>query len=119
MQSFKLIDGDLVVEMGELVMIDGQEELVQCVKNILGTNKAEWFLNPEMGIKFKTFLEKNLNEEEMREQIRQGLFQEPRIKTVDSIAFEYDRANRTVGVRFMATAFDGEKVESEVIQDVG
>jgi phage baseplate assembly protein W len=119
MQSFKLINGDLVVENGELSMVEGQEELVQCVKNVLGTNKAEWFLNPDMGIKFRSFLEKNLNEEEMREQIRQGLFQEPRIKTVDEITFEFDKPTRSMTVRFTATAVDGEKVEGEVIQDAG
>jgi phage baseplate assembly protein W len=119
MESFKLINGDLVMELGELVVVNGQEEIAQCVKNVLGTNKSEWFLNPNMGIKFNAFLEKNLNEEEMREQIRQGLFQEPRIKTVDKIAFDYDTKNRTMDVRFSATAVDGQKVEGEVIQDVG
>ncbi|NHN29442.1 DUF2634 domain-containing protein [Paenibacillus agricola] len=119
MESFKLINGDLAIEHGELVMIDGKEELAQCVKNVLGTNKAEWFLNRNLGITFMAFLEKNQNEEEMREQIRQGLFQEPRIKTVDSIAFDFDRKNRTLVVRFTATAVNGEKLEGEVEQDVG
>jgi hypothetical protein len=118
-ESFKLINGDLAMEHGQLVMIDGKEELAQCAKNVLGTNKAEWFLNRGMGIKFNAFLGKELNEEEMREQIRQGLFQEPRIKTVDSINFDYDRKNRTIGVRFTATAVNGEKLEGEVEQDVG
>ncbi|MCR8636190.1 DUF2634 domain-containing protein [Paenibacillus radicis (ex Xue et al. 2023)] len=119
MQSFKLVEGDLVLELGEIVMAEGTDELVQCVKSSLGTNKGEWFLQPELGIKFRAFLEKNLNEEEMREQIRQGLFQEPRIKTVDSIKFEHDKPNRIMTVRFSATAVDGTTIESEVTQHVG
>jgi len=119
MQSFKLIDGDLVIEHGELVMTDGTDELVQCVKSALSTNKGEWFLQPELGIKFQAFLEKNLNEEEMREQIRQGLFQEPRIKTVDSIGFSYDKAGRAMTAHFSATAVDGATIESEVVPHVG
>lgn len=118
MQSLKLVDGDLVFdESGELVMIDGAEEVAQCVELTLGTNQGEWLLNPEMGIKFRTFLDKNQSEEEMREQIRQGLFQEPRIKTVESIEFTIDRKNRTIEIRFQATADTGDPIDEAVTID--
>ncbi|TDF92160.1 DUF2634 domain-containing protein [Paenibacillus piri] len=119
MQSFKLVDGDLVLEHGELQMIDGADELAQCVKSALGTNKGEWFMQPELGIKFRAFEGKQWNEEEMREQIRQGLFQETRIQTVDTIHFDYDLPNRAMKVHFTATAKDGATIESEVTRHVG
>lgn len=120
MQSLKLVNGDLVFDdSGDLVMIDGEEEVAQCVELTLGTNKGEWFLNPGMGIKFKAFLEKKQSEEEMREEIRQGLFQEPRIRTVESIDFILDQKARTIEVRFVATGVTGETIAEAVKVNVG
>ncbi|MFF0831031.1 DUF2634 domain-containing protein [Brevibacillus sp. NPDC003359] len=120
MQSLKLVNGDLVIDdNGELVLIDGDEEVAQCVACVLGTNKGEWFLNPDLGIKFRAFLGKKLSEEEMREEIRQGLFQEPRIKTVESIEFITDQKARTIEVRFIATAVTGETIAEAVNVNVG
>lgn len=115
MWSLKLIDGDIAFdENGDLLIVEGVEETAQSVELALGTNLGEWFLNPQMGIKFRAFLEKNLNEEEMREQIRQGIFQEPRIKTVDDIRFVVDWKARTLEVSFVATTVEGERIERVV-----
>lgn len=100
-------------------MIEGEEEVAQCVACALGTNKGEWFLNDQMGIKFRAFLDKKQTDEEMREQIRQGLFQEPRIKTVESIDFTVDQKERTIVVRFVATAETGETIAEAVRVNVG
>lgn len=100
-------------------MIQGAEEIAQCGELSLGTNVGEWFLNPEMGIRFQAFLNKNQSEEEMREEIRRALFQEPRIKTVEDIHFSVDRKNRTMDVYFSATAETGELIEREVTISAG
>ncbi|GED69383.1 DUF2634 domain-containing protein [Brevibacillus reuszeri] len=115
MLSLKLVNGDLAFdEDGELLTIEGPEEIAQCAAITLGTNKNEWFLNPQMGIRFMAFLDKKQSEEEMREEIRQGLFQEPRIKTVESIDFSIDRKKRELEVRFQATAIDGALINEVV-----
>ncbi|TQR29384.1 DUF2634 domain-containing protein [Brevibacillus brevis] len=120
MQSLKLVNGDLEFDnSGDLVMIDGEEEVAQCVELTIGTNKGEWFLNPGMGIKFRAFLDKKQSEEEMREEIRQGLFQEPRIKTVESIDIIVDKKARTIEVRFVATAVTSETISEAVRVNVG
>ncbi|WP_289142927.1 DUF2634 domain-containing protein [uncultured Brevibacillus sp.] len=120
MQSLKLVNGDIVFdENGELIMIEGPEEVAQCAADVLGTNKKEWFLNPLKGIKFRAFLDKYQSEEEMREEIRQGLFQEPRIKTVESIHFTIDRKKRTIEIHFQATADTGERINEAVTIDAG
>lgn len=118
MQSLKLVDGDIVIdENGELVMIEGPKEVAQCAEDALGTNKGEWFLNQDKGIKFSAFLGKNQSEEEMREEIRQGLFQEPRIKTVESIEFASDLKKRTIEILFQVTADTGELIDEAVTID--
>lgn len=115
MQSLKLVNGDIVFdENGELIMIEGPEEIAQCAECVLGTNEGEWFLNLNLGIKFKKFLGKNLSEEEMREEIRKGLFQEERIKTVEEIRFSADFKNRTMDIYFVATTINGDVIKREV-----
>jgi hypothetical protein len=114
MQSLKLLNGDLMFENGELVIIDGAGELAQCCEIVLGTNKGEWFLNEEMGIDFNKMHGKNVNEQAIRQQIRNGLSQETRIKSVDDITVILDNVKRVSTVTFVATSDDGMSVESEV-----
>ncbi|WP_312118188.1 contractile injection system sheath initiator [Brevibacillus reuszeri] len=115
MQSLKLVNGDIVFdENGELIMIEGPEEIAQCAESVLGTNKGEWFLNLDLGIKFKAFLGKDLSEEEMREEIRKGLFQEERIQTVEEICFTADYKSRTMDIYFVATTINGDVITREV-----
>lgn len=114
MQSFQLKDGDLVFEGAELAVIEGGEELAQCAEIVLGTNKNEWFLNPAMGIDFKKFVGKGLSEAARREEIRQGLRQEPRIQTVESIEFQDDTQLRTSSIKFVAKGTLGELAIGEV-----
>ncbi|KMZ43991.1 MULTISPECIES: hypothetical protein [Bacillales] len=115
MQSLRLVDDDLTFdERGELVWIKEEEEIAQCVQRVLSTNKGEWFLNPSFGIRFSVFFEKIPNWEMMREEIRQGIFQEPRVQTVESIEFQVDRKHRILFIQFVATTNTGVKIKREV-----
>jgi hypothetical protein len=114
MQSLGLINGDLYFENGELVMIDEGNELAQCAEIVLGTNKGEWFLNPGMGIDFNAFVGKHPSDVARREEIRQGLRQEPRIKTVERIEIVDDYSQRTSKVTFTAKGALGETAEGGV-----
>ena len=111
MQSPKLLNGDLVIENGELLLIDGAEEIAQCCEIVLGTNKGEWFLNPQLGIDFNTLNNKAVSVEAVREQIRSGLRQEPRISTIEAINVQLDTKARQSSVTFRATATTGEVVQ--------
>ncbi|MCJ8015219.1 DUF2634 domain-containing protein [Paenibacillus sp. KQZ6P-2] len=115
MQSFKLEDGDLVFDStGDLVMIEGELELAQCAEIALGTNTGEWFLNPGIGIDFGLFLGKNLNQEQMRDEIARGLLQDNRIVRVDEVILKQDKAERVQEITFKATANTGEVIQKEV-----
>ncbi|ODB61368.1 DUF2634 domain-containing protein [Paenibacillus polymyxa] len=115
MQSFRLTaDGDLEFDSkGELVMIEGDEELAQCCRVGLGTNEGEWFLNPEIGLAFRLFLGKRASEEEMRNELTRALLQEERIESVDDVTFSVDRAARLLTVTFKATGTSGEIIQQE------
>jgi len=118
-QSIKLVNGDLAFDGNDLAVLEGVEELAQCCRITIGTNRGEWFLNPDMGIDFNVFLGKQPNEDQMREELRQGLLQEPRISTVDAIEIQPDRAERKQTVAFRATGANGEQIGEEVSLDAG
>lgn len=117
MISLKLDEtGDLVFSGGDLVMIEGPEELAQCGRAAIGTNKGEWFLNPDAGITFSKFLGKEINEAEMRDELTAGLLQEDRIQSVEDIDFTINRKSRTMLVNFTAVGTDGERILVEGVQ---
>ncbi|KAF6591043.1 DUF2634 domain-containing protein [Paenibacillus sp. EKM205P] len=115
MQSFRLTTaGDLEFDSrGDLVMVEGDEELAQCCRVAIGTNEGEWFLNPEIGLAFRLFLGKLASEEEMRNELTRALLQEERIESVDDVTFSVDRAARLLTVTFKATGTSGEIIQQE------
>ncbi|HEY2493246.1 MAG TPA: DUF2634 domain-containing protein [Paenibacillus sp.] len=115
MQSLKLDQtGDIIFNhAGDLETLEDTMEVAQCCQIGIGTNKGEWFLNPDMGIPFSKFLGKQINEEEMRDELTVGLLQEERIQSVDRIEFTINQNSRTLLVTFEATTIDGEQIQVE------
>ncbi|MNP54407.1 hypothetical protein D3C76_1489540 [compost metagenome] len=68
-----------------------------------------------MGIEFSKFLGKQLNEEDMRDELTQGLLQEERIQAVDLIEFTIEPKSRTLLVTFDATSTEGERIQAEEV----
>jgi phage baseplate assembly protein W len=87
MISPKLENGDLVVKDGNLVMISGDEELIQSVQSTLRTRKGEFFLDPEYGLSYNNLLGKAISEEEARDDIIEALSKDERIGAVKDISF--------------------------------
>lgn len=59
MQGFKVINGDIAIENGEIQMTSGSDLLRQTVEMVLNTNLGEWWLDPDEGINFNNFLGKH------------------------------------------------------------
>ncbi|AIQ31631.1 hypothetical protein P40081_28470 [Paenibacillus sp. FSL P4-0081] len=117
MLTLKLDDtGDIVLASGQLQMVSGPEEIAQSCRLILGVQKGEWFLNPELGIDHRKFLGKGVSRDELQDEIMSGLLQEPRVQTVDSITFEVDRKLRRLVISFTATGTDGEIITAEGVE---
>ncbi|BFH10704.1 DUF2634 domain-containing protein [Paenibacillus melissococcoides] len=109
--------GDLVFSNGELQMVSGPEEIAQAARVVLGTNHDEWFLDPDAGANYDVLLQKQPNEEAIRETVYSALDQVEQIQKVDSIDIRFDQAQRMLHIFFTATGVNGEKVESEVSLD--
>ncbi|AIQ61863.1 hypothetical protein PSTEL_00695 [Paenibacillus stellifer] len=119
MLSLKVDDtGDLVFSGGELRMVSGPEEIAQCCRMILGTNKGEWFLDLDFGIDFSRILGKDVTEEDVRDELTEGMLREPRIQTVDNVDVVFDRAARTVTATITATAINGDIITVEGVEKI-
>lgn len=114
MEGLKIVNGDLVVSGDDFAMIGGVDELAQCCEDELGTNKGEWFLDPDKGIRFESFNTKNPDENDMADEIREGLFRTGRIDSVEDVTFKQDKIKRTQRVEFIATTTAGDRLATGV-----
>ncbi len=91
------------------------DTIVQNVRHVLLTWKAEFFADETHGTNYERIFGLNQNdidEEEIKEIIREAIFQEPEVSRIDSLVISYD--DRTISVEFSATLADGETITSEV-----
>lgn len=107
---------DLVFdEDGSFKKIYDNDTTVQNVRHALLTWKAEFFADQTHGTDYESIMGKNQNEiedEEIKEVIREAVFQEPDVSRIDSLEVSYDR--REITVELSATLVDGEIIVLEV-----
>lgn len=107
---------DLVFdEDGSFQKIYGTDTVVQNVRHALITWKKEFFADPEHGTDYERIVGTNQNEieiEEIKEIIREAVFQESYVSRVDELKVSYN--GRNVSAEFSATLADGEKISLEV-----
>lgn len=107
---------DLVFdENGSLEMIYGDDTTVQNVRHTLLAWTGEFFADEEHGTDYEQIMGKNENDIEsgdIEEVIRDAVFQEPDVSSVDSITSSYEKRSVSVGVEM--TLDDGETVNLEV-----
>lgn len=112
MISPKIVDGDIVIdENGDIVMVEGGEELAQSVRSILETRKGEFFLETDHGLSFDNILGKQLKKMEARDDIIEAVSQEPRVAAVTDVVFTDDRKARKRSVKITIQKEDGSQVE--------
>ncbi len=76
MKDFKLDkNGDIVIEKYDIAFISEENLLLQKIKQILNTNKGEWYLNQEEGLNRYEVLKKNPNYDLIKDYIRIALKQ--------------------------------------------
>ncbi|WP_051291496.1 DUF2634 domain-containing protein [Fictibacillus gelatini] len=114
--SPKIVDGDIVIENGDIAMIEGDEELAQSVRMLLQTRKGEFFLEEDHGLVFDHILGKDFNLDEARDDIIEAISQEDRIASVEEIAFNDDLQSRTRTISLTLKKDDGETLSVEGVE---
>jgi hypothetical protein len=111
MRAPKIIDGDLVFENGDVVMVERDEELAQSLQTIFQTRKEEWFLNSEHGLDRTPFLTKKFDETLASDAIAEATAQEERIQRIENITFKREGRSLMVDATFIKE--DGQPLQLE------
>lgn len=115
MKTIKLdATGDIALEKGDFLMVDGVEEIRQALYLSLATNKREWFLNPEFGLDFRAVTGK-VNDSQIRAAIIAAISQEERLELIEDLIINKDRQSRRLSVFFRVRIRSGETIEGEVL----
>lgn len=106
--------GDIKKVSGDFPFITGKDEVIQQLKQILKTNKKEWFFNPDYGISYENLQQKKINEDLIKSVIKEGFDQCSEDITIESIEIGYKKEYRLLYVEFKAFFSDGERYDSVI-----
>lgn len=107
---------DLIFDTdGSFRKIYGDDTTVQNVRHALLAWKAEFFADETHGTDYESIVGVSMNDvddDEVKEIIREAVFQEPAVSRIDSISVTFE--GRTITVELAATLENGEKIALEV-----
>ena len=107
---------DLVFDAeGSFQKIYDEDTVVQNIRHALVTWKQEFFADPEHGTDYERIMGTNQNEievEEIKEILREAIFQEPNVSRIDTMTVTYD--GRSISEEFSATLVNDEQISLEV-----
>lgn len=106
------LTGDIELdENGDIRMIEGDDELIQCVVDIITTNLGEWIFNPQHGFARFRVLGQKFDKDEISSELVAAILQEERVASVDSLDWTFDRSTRVLSGTFTLTKANGGQVE--------
>lgn len=115
MINFKMVGGDIVFDgQNNITMIDGDDEFLQCVREILTTNTGEWFLDDSNGLDRFSILGEKYNAEEAADMLTEAIFQDDRVERVEKLNIDFDRKSRKMTVLFEIVKTNEEILIGEV-----
>lgn len=117
MRTFLINDDDIVIENGEVVMVEDTDEICQCVERALTTRLGEFFLNIEHGMDYEEMQSKAPSSERIKLDVIEAALQEERVNLIKSIDVDIDRANRRAEIKFIGLLDtpEGEEIQGEVV----
>lgn len=112
MRELKLdASGDLAIENGNLVIIDGPEAIAQRVKTKLQTFQGEWRFDTSLGTPWlQSILGKGRPDEEVRSLLFARILAIEGVSQVTSLRLNRDRATRALGIVGSLRTDDGTEV---------
>lgn len=114
MKSFLIKNDDLVIQDGEMQMVDGTEETCQCVERALTTRQSEFFLDTEHGLNHEEFKKKNFSSNIIKMEVVETVLQEETVEKANDIEMYYDSINRSANIKFAGVLKNGTAIETEV-----
>ena len=91
---------DIVIQNGDIVLINGIEQIAQSIKSSLLVFMGEWFLNTTIGIDYlNRVFTKQTNSRIVRSIILRNLQKHENVVRVTDLQLNVDRVNSTLDVR--------------------
>lgn len=106
--------GDIKKVNGDFQFINGKDEVVQQIKQILKTNKKEWFFNPDYGISYENLQQKKINEDLIKSVIKEGFDQCSEDITIESIEIGFKKSLRLLYIEVKSYFSDGERYDNTI-----
>lgn len=106
--------GDIKKVNGDFQFITGKDEVVQQLKQILKTNKKEWFFNPDYGISYENLQHKKINEDLIKSVIKEGFDQCSEDITIESIEIGFKKSLRLLYIEVKSYFSDGERYDNTI-----
>ena len=106
--------GDIKKVNGDFPFITGKDEVIQQLKQILKTNKKEWFFNPDYGISYENLQHKKINDDLVKDCIRDGISQCSEDITIESIEIGYKKSLRLLYIEVKSYFSDGERYDNTI-----
>lgn len=116
--TFLMNNGDTVVD-NDLILVGGQEEMRQNLENRLSVNEGEWFLNLELGLKYKDIVGKGVTDKEIEFAVRECVMEDMRIKAVKDFKIIRDSVNRKADINFTIIDGEGNETYLKEVVDLG
>ena len=107
---------DLVLQDGDLLLIDNAERCAQQILISLRFWYGEWFLNTTEGVPYLEYiLIKNPNIAHVRQVLTEAIEQVEGVQSVDSMTIDFDRQGRRLAVDYAVTTNYGLITRKEVL----
>lgn len=102
-------NGDLLIENGDFVLVDGVDETVQFINQSLRFLQAEWFLDETKGFPyFDEVFVKNPNPVALDSLFKKYIIELPGVEELTAFSLEYDPSSRNLTITGSIRALDGE-----------
>lgn len=114
MKGFSLDErGDVVVSGGDVKLAYDAELLAQKIRQVLSTNKGEWWLNSKEGIPVQKLLKKNPNLAMVKDYVRSAIVQVD--SSLQMTKCEMETSGRSLKIIFEVSGPGGSaQIETEV-----
>lgn len=106
--------GDIKKVNGDFQFISGKDEVVQQIKQILKSNKGEWFRNDDYGISYDSLQQRKINEDLIKSVIKEGFDQCSEDITIESIEIGFKKSLRLLYIEVKSYFSDGERYDNTI-----
>lgn len=109
--ALDLVTGDLRLDAGSLVVVDGADALAQRIRCRVRLWLGEWFADTSIGVPWQQILGTKNAQSFAEATLRRVVATCPGVSHVDAFSFAFDGPRRAAAVGFRVTATDGTVVE--------